>query len=218
MNTPFLIKIIAILVIGLGIAAGVAAYQIQGEKNDRLMTLVEKPAESQEEEKDIRPVAKNFGGPFTLTNHLGEPATHRDFKNQYRLIYFGFTYCPAICPTELQRMTTVLKDLGKDGEAIQPLFITVDPERDTVPVMKDYVELFHPRLIGLTGTPAQIKEAKKSYKIYAAKVQTEEMTDYTMDHSSFIYFISPDDSLIRVFKMGDKTEDMTNLIRKYINK
>jgi len=176
----------------------IAAYQIHYQ-TDKIATVV----------------AKNFGGDFTLTNHLNQIVTQDDFSNQYRLIYFGFTYCPAICPTELQRISTILKELGSAGEDIQPIFITIDPERDTVETMKNYVGLFHPRLIGLTGTVEQIETVKKAYKIYAAKAQDETMNDYTMDHSSFIYFMGPDNSLIRIFKTQDSIEDMLRVIKKY---
>jgi protein SCO1/2 len=161
---------------------------------------------------------ENFGGDFTLTNHLGQTVTQADFKNKNRLIYFGFTYCPAICPTELQRIATVINELGETGNNIEPIFITVDPERDTVDVMKDYVSLFHPRMVGLTGTPEQIDVIKKAYKIYAAKVQDETMNDYTVDHSSFIYFIDDDDTLIRIFKMDDTTQHMIKIIRNHMEK
>ena len=118
----------------------------------------------------------------------------------------------------MQRISTILKNIEPEkADLIQPLFITIDPERDTVEVMKNYVELFHPRLVGLTGTPTQIDVAKKAYKIYATKAQDETMSDYTMDHSSFIYFIGPDNSLIRIFKIDDKTDDMAKFIQDYIS-
>lgn len=196
------IRLFFSILIGVGLAVAITAYQI---KNDGGASSSRSGV-----------VAKNFGGDFTLTNHSGETVTQDDFKNQYRLIYFGFTYCPAICPTELQRIAKTLKELGEDGKDIQPIFITVDPERDTVQVMKEYIELFDPRLIGLTGTLEQITAAKKGYKIYAQKVKTEEMNDYTMDHSSFIYFMGPDESLIQIFKADDKIDDMVNVIRKNI--
>lgn len=189
----FILRIIIILVLGLGIAGVIAYSQIQNEQANYI-------------------IEKNFGGPFTLTDQTGKDVTEKDFEGQYRLIYFGFTYCPAICPTELQRMASILKELGDKGEQITPIFITVDPERDTVEVMKNYVELFHPRLIGLTGSIDEINQAKKSYKIYATKVQDESMSDYTMDHSSFIYFIDSDNNLLRIFKADDSIEDMTKVI------
>ena len=147
-------------------------------------------------------VAANFGGAFSLTNHLGEAVTEKDFENSYRLI----------CPTELQKITLALKKLGQKSENITPLFITVDPERDTVETMKNYVALFHPRLVGLTGTPEQIRDAANAYKIYYAKAQDDTMNDYTMDHSSFIYFIDPDDNLLRIFKTEDTAEEITKFI------
>lgn len=192
------IRFFSLLVVGLAIASLIAYVQIKSETLSSSIT------------------AKNFGGEFTLTNHHGETVTDKDFSDQYRLIYFGFTYCPAICPTELQRINTVLKDLGEAGKKIQPIFVTVDPERDTVKTMKNYVSLFHPRLIGLTGTPEQITVIKKAYKIYSAKVQDKTMSDYTVDHSSFIYFMGPDDALIRIFKVDDAVEKITKTIKKFI--
>lgn len=188
-------------VIGLAIGGLISLYQINAEKKIEGQSIV----------------ASNFGGPLDLIDQDGKPFTDADFEaDKYRLIYFGFTYCPAICPTELQRIATILKDLGDQGENITPVFITVDPERDTSSVMKQYTAMFHPRLIGLTGNQAQIDQAKKSYKIYAAKVQDETMSDYTMDHSSFIYFLNPQNDLLRVFKTDDSTEDMTKVIRGYL--
>ena len=196
-----LFRSLLLLVIGLAIAGLIAYAQIKSEGSLSKDSVV----------------ASNFGGPLDLIDHQGKPFTDKNFaEGQYRLIYFGFTYCPAICPTELQRMATILRDLGDKGERITPYFITVDPERDTTDVMRQYVELFHPRLIGLTGTPEQIKQAKKSYKIYAAKMQDETMSDYTMDHSSFIYFIDSQNSLLRVFKADDTIENMTKVIAQYL--
>lgn len=194
MTKQRLLKFLIILLISLGLSGLIAFYQI---KSDDIGSGV---------------VAKNFGGPFTLTDHTGKTVTDQNFNGQYRLIYFGFTYCPAICPTELQRISTVLKELGDKGKQIQPIFVTVDPERDTAEIMKNYVSMFHPRLVGLTGTPEQIKQITSGYKIYYAKVQDDSMSDYTMDHSSFIYFMGPDDSLLRIFKMSDSIEDIVKVI------
>lgn len=162
-------------------------------------------------------VADNFGGPFTLIDHTGRAVTEKDFARKYRLIYFGFTYCPAICPTELAKMAKTLNALGPDADVITPLFITVDPERDTQDVMAKYVEMYHPRLIGLTGTPEQIKQTAKEYKIYYAKVEGPAMTEYTMDHSSFIYFMDPDENLVAIFRADDDAETMVTKIRERLN-
>ncbi|MCF8495035.1 MAG: SCO family protein [Alphaproteobacteria bacterium] len=154
-----------------------------------------------------------IGGPFTLVDHTGKEVTQQDYEGAYRLIYFGFTSCPAICPTELQKIGQALNALGPAGENIQPLFITVDPERDTPEILSKYVTLFHPRLTGLTGTPQQIKDVLMAYKIYAQKVQDPALTDYTMDHSSFIYFIGPQDDLLAVYRIEDNSGHMVQDIR-----
>lgn len=154
------------------------------------------------------------GGPFTLVNQDGVTMTEKDFAGKYKLIYFGFTYCPAICPTELQKITHVLEDLQEEGDKIQPLFISVDPERDTPVVIKDYLSLFDKRFVGLTGTVEQIEKLKKDYRIYANKVQDEKNNDYTIDHSSFIYLMSPDDNLISIYRMADTSDYIADDIRQ----
>ncbi len=157
-----------------------------------------------------------IGGPFTLVDHNGKTVTQADYAGHYKLIYFGFTFCPAICPTELQKMAVVMDALGEEGRKIQPLFITVDPERDTIEVMRQYVELFHPRLTGLTGSRAQIDDVIKTYRVYAARVEDPEMSEYTMDHSSYIYLMSPEDKPIAIYKMQDAAADIAKDIGKRI--
>ncbi len=143
-----------------------------------------------------------IGGPFTLVNHEGETVTQADYADKHKLIYFGFTYCPAICPTELQKISEAYAQLPTEiQEQLHLLFISVDPERDTVPVMAEYVSLFHPALVGLTGSVDQVEAAKQEYRVYAAKFQDETMSDYTVDHSSFIYLMSPDDTLRSIYKI-----------------
>ena len=157
------------------------------------------------------------GGPWQLTDQSGKPRTDKDLKSKYKLIYFGFTSCPAICPTELQKTAAAYKELSdSQKDQIQMIFITVDPERDTAKVLKDYVSLFDPTMMGLTGTPEQIESVKNEYKVYAAKVP--EGDSYMMDHSSFIYFMSPDDKLITLFKPAQTSSDMEEFIRKYLKK
>ena len=113
-------------------------------------------------------------------------------------------------------MTKALNYLGAEADRIQPVFISVDPERDTVDVMKNYVSLFHPRLVGLTGTVEQIESVKKSYKVYAAKVDDPDMNDYTVDHSSYLYFISPEGALLSLYKMDDSAEPIANDIKAWM--
>lgn len=171
--------------------------------------------EAEEEPVRVSPVAgMRVGGPFTLTDHNGKTVTDKDFADKYRLVYFGFTYCPAVCPTELHKMTRALKDLGPALAAqIHPIFITIDPDRDTVPAMKRYMSLFDPSFTGLTGTPDQIARVLKDWKVYAAKVQQDGMSDYTMDHSSYIYFLSPSGDLLNLFRAADTADTMAQAIR-----
>jgi protein SCO1/2 len=156
------------------------------------------------------------GGPFTLTDQHGAERTEQDFAGRYMLIYFGYTYCPDFCPMSLSNMTRAMDLLPPAAaEQVVPIFITVDPERDTAEAMGKYVTMFHPSLVGLTGAPEQIRKVAKDYKIYFAKVQDESMSDYTMDHSSFIYFMAPDDRLLRIFRMEDSAQDMADVIRRW---
>lgn len=139
------------------------------------------------------------GGPFTLIDQTGKHVTEKDFLGRYMLVFFGFTYCPDICPTELQVMTAALDMMGPEGDKIQPVFITVDPERDTPQVMKAYVENFGPRLVGLTGSPQEIAAAAKAYRIYYAKAPKTGSDDYLMDHSSIVYLMGPDGRFLKHF-------------------
>ncbi len=157
-----------------------------------------------------------FGGPINLIDQYGEKVTDKNFEGKFKLMFFGFTYCPTICPTELSKITYVLKDLGDAAKDIQPIYVTVDPERDTPDVMKKYVTMFHPSLIGLTGTPKQIKDTLKAFKVYAAKVEQPSLTEYTMDHSTFTYFIAPDGRLLHIFKLADTAPYMTQTISEWM--
>jgi protein SCO1/2 len=157
-----------------------------------------------------------IGGPFTLVNQDGQTVTEKNFENGYKLVYFGFTMCPMICPTGLQKIAKTLNEMGEDGKAITPILITVDPERDTPQVMKEYVQQFHPQMVGLTGSKEQVDSVVKEYRVFAAKVNDEELTDYTMDHSSFTYLMSPDNRLIALYRDSDTAEFMAKDIKEKI--
>lgn len=162
--------------------------------------------------------ALKVGGPFTLVDHTGKTVTDADFRGRYLLIYFGYTYCPDVCPTTLQTMTEALDLLGEKAEKVQPLFITVDPERDTVKVLADYVKAFHPRLVGLTGTADQIARAAKAYGVYYAKAEPSDPdAPYLMDHSSFVYLMGPDGRYLTVFPHGTTPEDMAATLKDVID-
>jgi cytochrome oxidase Cu insertion factor (SCO1/SenC/PrrC family) len=146
------------------------------------------------------PAGVSLGGPFELVDQAGKPVTDRDYAGRWLLVYFGFTFCPDVCPTELGTMASALDVLGPAGEAVTPLLITIDPQRDTPAALADYVTRFHPRLQGLTGTPEQIAAVARRYRVYYARVQRPDMTDYLMDHSSFIYLVGPDGRVRSLFR------------------
>jgi protein SCO1/2 len=157
------------------------------------------------------------GGPFELTDHTGRVRTERDFRGQLMLVYFGFTYCPDICPADLQAIGLALDKLGHDGERVQPLFVTVDPERDTAEHLAEYVPLFHPRLIGLTGSLEAVRRAADAYKVYFAKVPTgKEASDYTVDHTAFIYLMDRDGNYLGFFPPGTTADRMAEIIRPWL--
>ena len=128
-----------------------------------------------------------IGGPFRLTSHEGKPFTEADLKGKPFAVFFGFTHCPEVCPTTLYDLSQDLEALGADADKLRIAFITVDPEQDTVELMKTYLSSFDPRIVGLTGTPEEIAAVAKAYKIYYRKVPTD--SGYTMDHSATIFLM-----------------------------
>lgn len=157
-----------------------------------------------------------IGGSFALKNHLNEAVTEEDFKGKYMIVYFGYTYCPDVCPMDLQIMADSLSYLNTQQlEQISPVFVTVDPERDTVEVMAEYVKYFHEDLVGLTGTVEQIEVIKKAYRVYAAKA--DDSRDYLVDHTSYTYFMDIDGSLLQHFNHGEEPEQMAAKMAALIN-
>ena len=151
------------------------------------------------------------GGPFTLTDQNGKRVTDADFRGKYMLIFFGFTYCPDVCPTELQVMSAALDQLGPTADQIQPVFITIDPERDTPEAMKAYIANFHPRMVGLTGTPEEIAAVAKAYRVYYARAKgAETAKDYLMDHSTIVYLMGPDGTYVRHFAYGTDVKTLAD--------
>lgn len=126
---------------------------------------------------------------FSLVDQDGRQVSQDTYRGRHLLVFFGFTYCPQVCPLTLSRMTEVLELLGPDAEKVVPLFFTVDPERDSPSVIKEYLKAFDPRIQGLTGTVEQALAVQKAFRIYAAKVITSDGTDYTMDHTALIYLM-----------------------------
>lgn len=155
------------------------------------------------------------GGPFELVNHEGRAVTEADYRGRLMLVFFGFTYCPDVCPTGLTAIGQALDMLGADAVNVAPLFVTVDPERDTPEQLKEYVRHFHPRLIGLTGTPEKIAAAAKAYRVYYAKARTPGAPpdEYTMDHTSIVYLMGRDGKFIAHFSHGTEPKTIAERVR-----
>jgi cytochrome oxidase Cu insertion factor (SCO1/SenC/PrrC family) len=158
-----------------------------------------------------------IGGPFALIDHTGKLRTDEDFRGELLLIYFGYSYCPDVCPTDLQQIGLAVDGLGARAEAVQPLFITLDPERDTAVHLAEYVPLFHPRLIGLTGSAEQIRRVALAYKVYYAKYPPDS-SDYVIDHSSFIYLVDKAGKYIGFFPPGTTADRMIEIINLNLSK
>jgi protein SCO1/2 len=152
------------------------------------------------------------GGPFELIDHTGRRRTDADFRGKLVLLYFGYMSCPDVCPTELQAISLALDRLGAAADPVQPLFITVDPERDTPARLADYVSSFHPRLIGLTGSVPAIRQTALAYRVYFARHMTA-AENYPVDHTGFIYLVGADGHYLGFLPPGRSPEEIADAIR-----
>jgi len=155
------------------------------------------------------------GGPFTLTDQTGRQRSDTDFRGRLMIVYFGYTYCPDVCPTDLMAITQALGALGPAADGVQPLFITIDPERDTK-VLADYIAAFHHSLIGLTGTPDEIRNVANSYKAFYAKVRDERSADYSIDHAGVIYLMGRNGEYLGFMPPQTNPDRLTEILRKYL--
>jgi protein SCO1/2 len=153
------------------------------------------------------------GGPFELTDQTGHRRTDADFQGKLVVIYFGYTYCPDVCPTELQSISLALDKLGAAADTIQPLFITVDPGRDTPARLADFVSSFHPRLIGLTGSLAEIRKTAIAYRTFFAKNGVTTPDHYSVDHTGFIYLLGKDGRYLGFLPPGLAPDAIADAIR-----
>jgi protein SCO1/2 len=157
------------------------------------------------------------GGPFSLVGADGKPVTDRDFRGRYMLIFFGFTHCPDICPAELQVIAQALEQLGDKAKNVVPIFITLDPERDTPEAMGNYVKSFGPNFVGLTGSPEAIAAAAKAYRVSYAKVENKESAgDYSVDHSALVYLMDPEGRYVTHFSYGLSADQMAEKLGKFL--
>jgi cytochrome oxidase Cu insertion factor (SCO1/SenC/PrrC family) len=179
-------------------------YQL---KNTPISYVQDKPSSGEAE----------LGGPFVLTDQYGKKRDSQEFKGKLMLIYFGYSFCPDICPTGLQNITGALNLLKRDREQIVPLFVTVDPKRDTSDHLKIYASNFHPNFIMLTGTKDEIKAISKLYKVYAAKSdEGPSSSDYLIDHSTLIYLMDQNGKFLEYFPHSTPPEKLSWAILKYL--
>jgi protein SCO1/2 len=146
---------------------------------------------------------------YLLQDPNGRSVTSEDFRGRFQLISFGYTYCPDVCPTTLVEMAAILKQLGDQASRLQPIFITVDPERDTAKVLKTYTEFFDPRILGLTGSPALVRRAADNFRIRYAKVREPGAENYAVDHSAGMILLGPDGAFIKKFAFATPVDEIT---------
>ncbi len=160
-----------------------------------------------------------IGGPFKLIDQHGKTVTDQDFRGRHMLIFFGFTHCPDICPAELQVIAESLDALGADADKVVPIFVTVDPERDTPEVMGEYVKNFGSRFVGLTGSPEAIAEVAKAYRVVFSQFEYKGQDGnhgYSVDHSTLAYLMSQEGEYLTHFNYGTPADKMTETLRRYL--
>ncbi len=157
-----------------------------------------------------------IGGPFTLTDGDGKTWTDQDFRGKLMLIYFGYAYCPDVCPTSLGSMGAALDQLGPAADGVAPIFITVDPERDNGQALKEYAAAFHPRMIGLGGAPEAIAAVARAYRVYYKKTTPTDGSPYLMDHSSIIYVMGRDGGFLTHFTHMTSPEEIVAGLKRFL--
>jgi cytochrome oxidase Cu insertion factor (SCO1/SenC/PrrC family) len=156
------------------------------------------------------------GAPFSLSDQNGARTSLSDFRGKLVLLYFGFAYCPDVCPTDLMAMGNLIRSLGPDGDELQPVFITLDPARDTREVLRPYVASFHPRFVALSGTEEEIRRVATSYKVFFEKVQARGASTYVIDHTAYIFLLDREGRFVTLFPPGTPAERMAVVVREQL--
>jgi protein SCO1/2 len=177
-----------------------------------LATATEQPSAAQMMD-DLMYGRGSVGEPFTLTDQTGRQRSDTEFRGKLMVVYFGYTYCPDICPTDLMAITQALDALGPAAEDVQPVFITIDPERDTK-VLAEYVSAFHRSLVGLTGSPEQIRRVANAYKAFYVKVKDERSGEYSIDHAGVIYLMGRNGEYLGFMPPQTNPDRLTEILRK----
>jgi len=154
------------------------------------------------------------GGPFTLPDQHGKARSLADFRGQLVLLYFGYTFCPDVCPTDLLAIGQLLRLLGPEGDAVQPLFVTLDPARDTRAVIGPYASAFHPRFVALRGSERETRRIATSFKVYYEKVKPPGSRTYFIDHTAFIFLLDREGKYVAFFPPGTTLERMAVMVRE----
>lgn len=201
-----------LLVLGVAVIAALSAAVgwawVQNQRGD---------AQSLERVRALfRPVAPVPERRFSLVDQNGRPVTEASFRGRLVLLYFGYTYCPDICPTDLLLMAEALDLLGEAGGEVQPVLVTIDPARDTPEQLAGYVGLFHPRLVGLTGSPGQVADAVAAFGVAAQRRESARVSDYVMEHSSDIYLLDRNGAYIRAFRYGTTAAEIAAAVRQHL--
>ena len=214
------------LLLGLALAALVALglfagrQHLAGDGSDTSTAARDKTATN--DSGNVQPAGGggdawgSIGGPFTLVDEDGKAVTDQDFRDKWLLVYFGYTYCPDVCPTSLARNAGAIDLLNDKGKQVVPVLITVDPQRDTPEKLKDYVRSFHPRMLGLTGTPEQIAQVAREYRVFYMKPPQADDSDYLVDHSSLSYLIGPDGRFVRHFSHQASPQQVADQLNKLL--
>lgn len=159
----------------------------------------------------------DVGGPFVLNDHHGKQRTNEEFKGKIMVVYFGYSFCPDICPLGLQNMTAALELLGRDIDQVAPIFITIDPERDTAANLKNYAPNWHSSFVFLTGSKEEVGKAIKNYKVYAAKAKPDgTVAEYLMDHSTLIYIMDRKGTFLEAHPHTTEPEKLAAAVRKHL--
>lgn len=158
-----------------------------------------------------------IGGPFTLVSETGETVTDKDVITEPSLLYFGYTFCPDVCPLDNSRNAEAIELLESRGQIVQPVFISIDPNRDTPEVMAEFTDYLHPRMLGLTGSAEQVKAASQAYRTYYKKQESDDEEYYLVDHSTFTYLVMPEQGFVEYFKRDVTPEQMADRIGCFVN-
>ena len=212
------VKRITPVAAGVAVALTAACFGPQAAAHEAHKHRAAKPTESVAAVKlpAAKPLPFDMGGPFSLVDHNGRRRTDRDFLGSYILIFFGYANCKSMCPVGLGRMVKALDILGAAAARIQPLFVSVDPESDTAPRLRDFVTTLHPRMIGLTGTPAEVRGAAKVYNVQYEQVTPASDPDRIFSHGSYVYLMKPDGRFATLLPPILGAEAMAKTIRRYL--